>query len=110
LIEISGLTAKGEQGEHPDQIIVTLSPPGYGKDCRMATHTQEVGSGPLSPTRLNASASAIRFGIPEAAEILRMSRAQLYNRISDGAIKPHKDGGRTYITRCELERYVDSFR
>jgi excisionase family DNA binding protein len=46
--------------------------------------------------------------IAEAAQLLRMSRAQLYNRISDGAIKSHKDGSRTYITRRELERYVES--
>jgi excisionase family DNA binding protein len=76
----------------------------------MATHTQEVDPRPVSPMLIAASAAPIRFGIPEAAELLRMSRAQLYNRISDGAIKPHKDGGRTYITRCELERYVDSCR
>jgi excisionase family DNA binding protein len=50
----------------------------------------------------------LRFEIREAAEILRMSRAQLYNRISDGAIKSQKDGARTYITRSELERYVES--
>jgi hypothetical protein len=50
----------------------------------------------------------LRFGIREAAEILSMSRAQLYIRISDGAIKPQKDGARTYITRTELERYVES--
>jgi Helix-turn-helix domain len=50
----------------------------------------------------------LRFDISEAARILRMSRAQLYNRISDGAITPQKDGARTYITRTELERYVAS--
>jgi len=49
---------------------------------------------------------ALRFEIPEAAAILRMSRAQLYNRIQSGTIKPQKDGSRTYITRTELERYV----
>ena len=54
------------------------------------------------------SPSPLRFPITEAAAILRMSRAQLYNRIGDGAIKPHKDGARTYITRTELERYVNS--
>src|SRR2546430_15527303 len=37
--------------------------------------------------------------ISEAAQILRMSRAQLYNRICEGTIKPQKDGARTYITR-----------
>jgi DNA-binding NtrC family response regulator len=51
---------------------------------------------------------ALRFEVSEAARILRMSRAQLYNRINDGALRPQKDGARTYITRVELERYVDS--
>jgi excisionase family DNA binding protein len=76
----------------------------------MTTNTHEVDPRLASPTFVHVGASPMRFGIPEAAELLRMSRAQLYNRISDGAIKPHKDGGRTYISRCELERYVDSFR
>jgi len=58
-----------------------------------------------SPT---TSLPALRFDIPEAAKILRMSRAQLYNRIYEGTIKPQKDGARTYITRGELERYVES--
>jgi hypothetical protein len=51
---------------------------------------------------------ALRFEITEAARILRMSRAQLYNRIHVGALTPQKDGSRTYITRSELERYVQS--
>ncbi len=51
---------------------------------------------------------ALRFKIPEASAILRMSRAQLYNRISAGTIRVQKDGARTYITRAELERYVQA--
>jgi hypothetical protein len=51
---------------------------------------------------------ALRFDIAEAAQILRMSRAQLYNRICEGTIRPQKDGARTYIIRDELERYVES--
>jgi len=51
---------------------------------------------------------ALRFDIVEAARILRMSRAQLYNRFNEGTLRPQKDGTRTYITRAELERYVDS--
>ena len=51
---------------------------------------------------------ALRFEVTEAARILRMSRAQLYNRIHDGVLTPQKDGARTYITRAELERYVES--
>jgi excisionase family DNA binding protein len=50
----------------------------------------------------------LRFEISEAARILRISRAQLYNRIHEGSLKPQKDGARTYITRTELERYVES--
>jgi excisionase family DNA binding protein len=49
-----------------------------------------------------------RFAIAEAARILRISRAQLYNRIHEGLLHPQKDGARTYITRAELERYVES--
>ena len=53
---------------------------------------------------------ALRYAISEASALLRMSRAQLYNRIREGSIKAAKDGGRTYITRSELERYVESCR
>jgi hypothetical protein len=49
---------------------------------------------------------SLRFEVADAAHILRMSRAQLYNRIHDGSLKPQKDRARTYITRAELERYV----
>jgi hypothetical protein len=51
---------------------------------------------------------SLRFEVSEAARILRMSRAQLYKRINDGALRPQKDGARTYLTRVELERYVDA--
>jgi len=57
---------------------------------------------------LAESLPALRFEIAEAARILRMSRAQLYNRIQQGSINPHKDGARTYVTRAELERYVNA--
>ena len=49
---------------------------------------------------------ALRFDVPEAAHILRMSRAQIYIRIGEGALRAQKDGARTYLTRDELERYV----
>lgn len=57
-------------------------------------------------TEIDPFLPALRFEVAEAAKILRMSRAQLYNRIHDGALKHQKDGARTYITRVELERYV----
>jgi excisionase family DNA binding protein len=55
-----------------------------------------------------AALPSLRFEVSEAAQILRMSRAQLYNRIQDGSLKPQKDGSRTYLTRAELERYVQA--
>jgi hypothetical protein len=51
---------------------------------------------------------ALRFEIREASRILRMSRAQLYKRIKDGAIRIQKDGARTYVTAREIDRYVDA--
>jgi Helix-turn-helix domain len=59
-----------------------------------------------TPEVPESSLPALRFEVYEAARILRMSRAQLYNRIHEGCIKPQKDGSRTYITWGELERYV----
>lgn len=50
----------------------------------------------------------LRFEITEAARILRMSRASLYERIRDGEIKAQKDGRRRYITATELRRYIAS--
>jgi len=50
----------------------------------------------------------IRFDILEAARVLRLSRAALYTRIHEGAIKLQKDGRRSYITAVELQRYVTS--
>lgn len=48
----------------------------------------------------------LRFEIVEAARILRMSRASLYERIRDGQLKAQKDGRRRYVTAVELQRYI----
>jgi excisionase family DNA binding protein len=50
----------------------------------------------------------LRFEIIEAARILRMSRATLYERIRGGEISAQKDGRRRYITAAELNRYITS--
>ena len=55
---------------------------------------------------LAARPTPIRFGIREASAALGISRAQLYVRIQQGAIRTHKDGARTFISQAELERYV----
>jgi excisionase family DNA binding protein len=50
----------------------------------------------------------LRFEIIEAARVLRMSRATLYERIRAGEIKAQRDGRRRYITAVELQRYITS--
>lgn len=50
----------------------------------------------------------LRFEIIEAARILRMSRATLYERIRTGNLKAQRDGRRRYITAEELHRYIAS--
>jgi excisionase family DNA binding protein len=61
-----------------------------------------------SPYNQTTALPPLRLETHEAARMLRMSRAQLYNRMREGSIKAQKDGARTYITRTELERYVAS--
>lgn len=50
----------------------------------------------------------LRFEIIEAARILRMSRATLYEHIRAGQIKVQRDERRRYITAVELQRYITS--
>jgi len=50
----------------------------------------------------------LRFEIIEAARILRMSRATLYERLRQGELRAQKDGRRRYITATELHRYIAS--
>lgn len=42
----------------------------------------------------------------EAARILQISRATLYERIKAGEIRTQKDCRRSYVTATELQRYV----
>jgi excisionase family DNA binding protein len=48
----------------------------------------------------------LRFEISEDAQILRCSRAFLYQRIQSGQLKAQKDGARRHISAAELPRYV----
>ena len=71
-----------------------------------------MGTGKKSRRRvehaLGGSLPILRVSIAEGAEILRMSRALLYRRIAEGAIRVQKDGTRSYLTYAELQRYVES--
>lgn len=52
-----------------------------------------------------APASTPRFYRPrEACAVLRIARATLYRRISEGDIKIIKFGGATLISQAEIER------
>src|SRR5271169_1352976 len=50
----------------------------------------------------------MRFDLVEAARILRLSRAALYQRIQAGQLRIQKDGRRSFVTAAELQRYVAS--
>jgi hypothetical protein len=50
----------------------------------------------------------LRFAIGEAAQILRISRVTLYQRINAGLIHVQKDGRRSFVTVSELQRYANS--
>lgn len=46
------------------------------------------------------------YPIAEAAELLGMCRASLYNRRAEGKITFVHVGARTYVTADELERFI----
>jgi len=50
----------------------------------------------------------LRFAIGEAAQILRISRVTLYQRINAGLIQNQKDGRPSFVTASELRRYANS--
>jgi len=50
----------------------------------------------------------LRFAMAEAAQILRISRVTLYQRIKAGLIQVQKDGRRSFVTVGELQRYANS--
>jgi excisionase family DNA binding protein len=50
----------------------------------------------------------LRVTVEEAAVLLGVSRSYLYTRVAAGALKVSTDARRTYVSRQELERYVES--
>jgi Helix-turn-helix domain len=48
----------------------------------------------------------LRLTIPQAAQMLAISPAQIYRRLQSGELKAQKDGVSTYILPDELRRYV----
>ncbi|PZR12713.1 MAG: hypothetical protein DI536_14140 [Archangium gephyra] len=48
----------------------------------------------------------LRLSVQEACIALGLSKTSLFERIKSGRLHASKDGGRTFITRAEIERYV----
>lgn len=45
-----------------------------------------------------------RYAINEAAEYLRICRAQVYNKVSEGTLRVIHDGRRTFVPGSEIAR------
>lgn len=54
--------------------------------------------------KVNAFDDRLRYAIPEAAGLLRISRAKLYINIAAGLIFTIKDGKRNFIPGSEIAR------
>ena len=61
---------------------------------------------PAAITTGNLIRERCLYPIAEAAELLGMTRASLYNRRREGAISLLRIGGRTYVAVDEIERYI----
>jgi excisionase family DNA binding protein len=46
--------------------------------------------------------------IAEGARYVRLSRATVYQRIAEGAIRPRKIGGRVLLAREELDALIEA--
>lgn len=55
-----------------------------------------------------ATFAPLRLTIPQAAQMLAISPAQIYRRLQSGELKAQKDGVSTYILPEELRRYVET--
>jgi len=55
---------------------------------------------------VSAALLSLRFEVPEAAQILRMSRAQLYNRIHNGSLKPQNDRCADLYNSCRAGTFT----
>jgi len=50
----------------------------------------------------------LAYSVADAAQAIGISRSRLYEHISEGTIRPIKDGRRTLITLGELERFLQT--
>lgn len=52
------------------------------------------------------TAIPLRYTIDDAAELLSVSRSQMYKWIRQGRISTHRDGSKQFVPHAELERYM----
>ncbi|MBX7116386.1 MAG: helix-turn-helix domain-containing protein [Myxococcaceae bacterium] len=58
--------------------------------------------------RPRATKIELRNTVQDACDLLKLSRAALYVRISEGRLNVTKDGHRTFISGGELQRYMSA--
>ncbi len=59
---------------------------------------------------MSALQERLLYRIPEAAQLVAISRATFYKEIGRGAIKTVRIGGAVRIAADELRRYVESLK
>jgi excisionase family DNA binding protein len=54
----------------------------------------------------HSALTPLRYALSDVAKMLALSRSTLYARIAEGKLAIQKDGGRTFVTTAELDRYL----
>jgi excisionase family DNA binding protein len=54
----------------------------------------------------HSALAPLRYALSDVAKMLGLSRSTLYARIAAGKLIVQKDGGRTFVSSAELERYL----
>jgi len=60
---------------------------------------------PIAKLRLH---DKLVLTVPEACALADIGRTKLYEEVNAGRLVAHKRGMRTFITRAELDRYLES--
>jgi hypothetical protein len=60
-----------------------------------------------APAPLPSLDSMLRLSLADSFRLLGFSQAHGYRRIAEGKLRTQRDGRRTFVTRQELQRYVE---
>lgn len=58
--------------------------------------------------RMYASGGRLAYSVPEAAEMIGVSRSRMYQLMAEGVIAARRLGGRTLVLHDDLVRYLGS--